>query len=143
MRLLTATTLFATLVSGCYVYESDVDPHYESTILNYAPDVIDGEAGCYYDSYYGDDIWYFDALVDDLDGLGDITQVWADVYDEYDGQLVESFELYPTNDAMVLFSDWMGSSTYLSCYYDNYTVDIVAYDYFEDMDYITVVLFTY
>jgi hypothetical protein len=145
MRLLATTALIATLTSGCYVYASDSghqDPYSDSG-YNFAPDVLDAEAGCYYDETYQDDIWYFDALVDDLDGLSDVTQVWADVYDEYDGSLVESFELYPTADSMVWFSDWIGSSTYLSCYYNMYTVDIVAYDTFEDMDYITVVPYTY
>ena len=145
MRLLATTALIATLTSGCYVYTSDVEPgtSYDNTIYNYAPEVLDAEAGCYYDQTYRDDIWYFDAMVDDMDGLSDITQVWADVYDEYDGSLVESFELYPTADSLVWFSDWIGSSTYLSCYYTNYTVDIVAYDTFEDMDYITVIPYTY
>ena len=148
MRLFTASALIATLTSGCYVYTSDVDPYdsYDSgydTVLNYAPDVLDGEAGCYYDGAYNDDIWYFDAVVDDFDGVSDVMQVWADVYDEYDGQLIESFELYRTDNGMAWFSDWMGSSTYLNCYYSNYTVDIVAYDYWEDMDYITIIPFTY
>lgn len=153
MRLITASVLIATFSSGCYFYASDTstrydddyydDTYYDDNYYNFSPEVLDAEAGCYYDDYYADDIWYFDALVDDLDGAGDITQVWADVYDEYDGQLVESFELYRSNESMVWFSDWIGSSTYLDCFYSGYSVDIVAYDTFEDMDYITVIPYTY
>ena len=148
MRLLSFGTLLATLSSGCYVYTSDLgdDGYYDDysdAAYNFAPEVIDGEAGCYYDPAYNDDVWFFDAYVDDLDGLQDITQVWADVYDEFDGSLVESFELYPTNESLLWFSDWLGSTTYLSCGYSQYTVDLVAYDTFEDMDYITVVPYVY
>jgi len=148
MRLLTAALLTIVTSSGCYVYtSSDVNDEfsyeYEEVVSNYAPEVLDAEAGCYYDGSYRDDIWYFDAVVDDFDGLGDITQVWADVYDEFDGALIESFELYPTGDSSVWFSDWLGSSTYLDCFYRGYTVDVVAYDTFEDMDYMTIVPYTY
>ena len=150
MRPIILSTLIATLSSGCYFYASssdtvrdDDDIYYDDTVYNFAPEVIDGEAGCYYDSAYADDIWYFDAQVDDFDGISDITQVWADVYDEYNGQLVESFELYPTNVGDLWFSDWLGSSTYLDCYYSNYTVDLVVYDSYDDMGYITVIPYTY
>lgn len=136
------------LTTGCVVYSSDNgtpggDVYYDDTV-NYTPTVLDAEAGCYFDSYYYDDIWYFEAAVDDLNGVYDVTTVWADVYDEYaGGQYVESFELFPTADPHIWFSDWLGSSTYLDCYYDGYTVDFVVYDQFEDSDFETVWAYTY
>lgn len=138
---LPALALATAFTSGCIVVD-DRGPATRGpdvVITNYAPEVWDGEAGCYYDAYERDDIWYFEAVVDDRDGLGDITAVWADVYDEWDGTLVESFELYPTNDPEVWFSDWLGRTTYLDCGYPDYTVDLVAYDTFEDNDVLTLV----
>ena len=134
--------------TGCVIsVEDDTrrDRHPEvAVVYNVAPTVWDGEAGCYWDSYYGDDIWYFEADVDDADGPGDIVSVWADVYDEgHGGAYVESFELYPTNDPYIWFSDWMGSSTWLDCWYGGYTVDLIAYDSFDDYDYLTVWADTY
>ena len=61
-----------------------------------------------------------------------------DVYDEFDGTLVESFELYETNEPGIYFSDWLGRSTWLDCGYPDYTVDIVVYDTFEDFDVLTL-----
>ncbi|MFK7931700.1 MAG: hypothetical protein AB8H79_26210, partial [Myxococcota bacterium] len=115
---LPALAAITALTSGCIVVD-DTGPNTRPApvVVNYAPEVWDGEAGCYYDGYERDDIWYFEAVVDDLDGLGDVTSVWADVYDEFDGTLVESFELYPTDDPEVWFSDWLGRTTYLDCGY--------------------------
>lgn len=148
------TLLIAALIAAapaCIVYTpgnggngGNGGPRYEEpVVVNYAPEILSAEAGCYWDGYYHDDIWYFEADVDDLDGLRDITQVWADVYDEWDGSLVESFELYPTDDPYLWFSDWLGSSTWLDCWYGNYTVDFVAYDAYEDYDVVTVRPYTY
>ena len=147
MRHLAMFSLIASLSSGCYIYASTSDTYddvyVDDTVYNFAPEILEAEAGCYFDRGYGDDIWYFDAYVDDLDGLHDVTQVWADVYDEFDGQLVESFELYSDSAGMLWFSDWLGGTTYLDCFYDNYTVDIVAYDSWDAMDYVTIVPYTY
>ena len=142
LSVLAIATSFA---GGCIVVDSDVDDRCCDTpvIVNYAPEVLDGEAGCYYDSYERDDIWYFEGYVDDPDGIGDVIAVWADVYDEYDGSYVESFELFPTNDPYVWYSDWLGSTTWLDCFYPDDTVDIVVYDSFEDTDVLTLVPYTY
>ena len=131
------TLVLATLATGCIVYTDDVDDHTPRTstpepIQEYAPVVVDAEAGCYWDRSYRDDIWYFQADVDDGNGIGDVVSVWADVYDEFaNGVFVESFELYPTDDPYVFFSDWLGSSTHLDCLYEGYTVDFVVYDQLE------------
>lgn len=142
---LSVLALATSFAGGCIVVDSDVDDRCCDTpvVVNYAPEVYDGEAGCYYDRYERDDIWYFEAFVDDVDGIGDVISVWADVYDEYDGSYVESFELFPTNDPYVWYSDWLGSTTYLDCFYTNYTVDLVAYDSYEDTGVLTLVPYTY
>lgn len=142
---LPALALAATATSGCIVVEDDgprgcYDCGNDAPIVtNYAPVIYGADAGCYYDGYERDDIWYFEADVDDADGLGDIHSVWADVYDEFDGTLVESFELFPTNTPGIYFSDWLGSTTWLSCGYPDYTVDVVVYDSFDDFDAVTLV----
>ena len=70
--------------------------------------------------------------------------VYADVFDECrGGTLIESFELFPTNDSFVWFSDWLGSSTYLDPFSPCYTVDLVAYDSYDAVDVMTVTAETY
>ena len=133
----------ATLTTGCIVYESDYrdvpDRRAPPAAINYAPEILDADAGCYFDRAYRDDIWMFDAIVDDPNGPLDVVAVWADVYDEWDGTLVESFELFPTDDPYYWFSDWLGSTTWLACGYDLYSVDIVAYDTLDAVDAITII----
>ena len=138
--LLLATTSGCILVSddGGGGYDPGPQPDPDPVVYNYAPELIDGEAGCYWDGYYRDNIWYFEADVDDPDGIYDVTSVYADVYDDYNGQLVESFELYPTDDAYYWYSDWLEQSTYLDCYYTGFSVDLVVYDSYDDSDWITV-----
>lgn len=117
------------LLSGCIVVDSE---SHSNEVVNYSPAVIYGEAGVYWDERNRDDIWFFEAEVDDHNGPGDIVKVWADVYDFDGGDLyIESFELYPTNDPWIWFSDWLGTSTWLDPYYHGYVVDIVAYDSYE------------
>ena len=140
-------------LSGCVVYADDYDHDHDVVVvqdtppppvLNYSPVVLSADAGVYWDDYYYDDIWYFEAEVDDADSPYDVVSVWADVYDEYrGGVLLESFELYPTDDPFIWYSDWLGSTTYLDPFYSGYTVDIVAYDTFDDFDYLTLWAATY
>lgn len=137
--------LAALATSGCVVYSDDgpsdvivVEPG-----GNVAPYILSADAGCYYDGAYRDDIWYFEADVDDGNGPLDVAAVYADVYDSYTGAWVETFELYPTNDPYIWFSDWLGGTTYLDCFYRGYEVDIVAYDSFDAFDAITIIPYTY
>lgn len=126
------------------------EPSYEEPVyeepppINWAPEVIGAEAGVYWDNYYADDIWYFEAEVDDFDGPYDVVEVWADVYDEWGGGVyLESFELFPTDDPWLWFSDWLGQSVWLDPFYAGYTVDFVAYDAYDAMSAVTVVPWTY
>jgi hypothetical protein len=145
---LPALALTTTLATGCIVIDDNDDwndPCCDGppVVVNHAPEVWDGEAGCYYDGYNRDDIVYFEAVVDDPDGLGDVVEVWADVYDTYDGTLVESFELYATTERGVYFSDWLGHTTWIDCAYPGYEVDLVAYDSYDDYGVLTVIPWTY
>jgi len=114
-----------------------------SSFSNYSPWVEWAEAGCYWDSFYYDDIWYFEADVSDPDGPLDVVAVYADVYDVYYGTFVDSFELFPTSNPYVWQSEWLGHTTYLDCFYSGYEVDIVAYDYYDAYDVLTVWPYTY
>ncbi|MEL6349674.1 MAG: hypothetical protein AAFV53_41605 [Myxococcota bacterium] len=135
----------ALTLSGCVVYSDGGvgGGGGGATPFNFSPFVSYADAGCYYDGAYQDNIWYFEADVDDGDGPLDITQVYADVYDGYTGQYIETFELYPTNDPYIWFSDWLEYSTYLDCYYRGYEVDIVAYDAYDAFDVVTVLPATF
>ena len=124
-----ALALFS-LASGCMVYGGGpVDTG--STVVetvNSNPVITAAEAGCYWDASYNDYIWYFQASADDPDGVYDVVDMWADVYDNTSGAWVDSFELYATSDAYTWYSDWLGSTTYLDCNYMNYFVEFTAYD---------------
>lgn len=146
-------TAVALLGQGCTVYSYDTatTPYYTTTTTstwvvetNSPPAVISADAGVYWDAAYFDDIWYFDAVVDDYNGAFDVLGVWADVYDECaGGVLVQSFELYPTSDPFVWSAEYFGSDTWLDPYYSCYTVDLVAYDVYEDYGWMTIWAATY
>jgi hypothetical protein len=129
------------LASGCVVYADDQNHGGPVVVGNSAPYVTGADAYVYYDPYYFDDIWTFEAWVDDPDGVYDVIAVWADVYDG--PVLVESFELYPTNDPYYWWSDWLGSTTRLDPFWGGYSVDIVAYDSYEAFGYETIRADTY
>jgi hypothetical protein len=136
--------VFSAALSACTVYTSDDGSRPPAAPVEYAPTIEDAQAGCYWDDYYYDDVWYFEASALDANGPYDVVDVWADVYDELHGPTyLESFQLYPTNDPAVWFSDWLGASTYLDCWYDGYTVDFVAYDSLGTPAVLTVWAYTY
>lgn len=144
-----ALAMLTLMASGC-MYYGDVGPGPAPgpgpgpvTVVNYAPVVLDGAAYVYWDDYYYDDIWSFEAVVDDPDGLGDVISVFADVYDDFSGQRIETLELLPSyDDPTFWYSDWYGSSLYLDPY-GYYTVDIIVYDSFDDFGVLTVPAQTY
>jgi hypothetical protein len=110
---------------------------------NRAPVVFDAVSYCYYDAFNADDILAFEAWVDDPDGVFDVVSVFADVYDDRTGELVQSFELYPTDDPFGWFSDWLVSTTFVDCFYPFYSVDVVAYDQSDASGAITIFPATY
>ena len=132
ISILTAVTTLMT--TGCIVVDSGP--------VNYQPEIFSAAAGCYWDNYYHDDVWYFDVEANDGDGPYDVVAVYADVYDLYRGTWVEAFPLDPTNDPYYWTSAWLGSTTYLYCEYDGYEVDLVAYDSYDAYDIVTVRPFT-
>ncbi len=119
-------------------YDDNDDDYDDYDDYNAAPYVIDAYGGVSWDSYANDDVWTFEAVVGDPDGVYDVVEVWADVYDEYTGDLVDSFQLEDTGDPAFWSSEWLGYSTILDPFYDQYTVDIVAYDALGDYGYDTV-----
>ncbi len=144
MYRLLAATMALSLTTGCVVYSEDHHHQDEVVVVetvNYAPVISYAEAGCYWDSYNGDFVWYFDSEVWDYEDW--VVGVYADVYDAR-GTWVDSFELYQeTPDRDVWFSDWLQYSTYLDCYYGGYVVDIVAYDSYDSAEVVSVYPYTY
>jgi len=132
---------------GDYGYETVWVEVYEDeeeyVPVNSTPEVYDGYAGVYWDSWADDDVWVFEAEVDDPDGVYDVVEVWADVYDEYSGTLADYFPLENTSDPYFWSTEWFNSDTYLDPFYDGYTVDLVAYDEFGDYDVLTIWADTY
>lgn len=119
--------------------------HTPNTVVDYgsSPFIEWADSGCYWDSAYGDYIWWFEADVTDADGLYDVAEVVVDVYDDYWGEWVETFELLqesPNPDNW--FSDWMEYSTWLDCGYSGYTVAFTAYDFDDNMDVVDVIPYT-
>ncbi|MCB9681600.1 MAG: hypothetical protein H6733_09035 [Alphaproteobacteria bacterium] len=140
LAILTAALAVGT---GCIFVDAD-GPHHHTpgpvvvVPVNEAPIVLDGFASCYYDDYNRDDVVWFEADVDDPNGALDVVQAWADVYDGATGELVETFELYPTDDPYVWFSDWLVSTTYFDCWYPYYEVDLQIYDASGASDILTI-----
>jgi hypothetical protein len=132
MRALTACAAFLSL-PGCYmVYDDSAPPPVDT-----APYITYADAGCFWDDYYRDDVWYFDADVDDVEGAKDIVAVYVDVYDTWDGAWVDGFDLY-YEGGITWYSAWVGHSTYLSCGYPDYVVDFTAVDSWGDADVVSV-----
>lgn len=127
MRTFPTLLAFAPLfTSGCLVYADDGPPVHD-TPVNVAPLVQSADASCYWDDYYQDDVWWFQADIVDGNGLDDVTGVYADVYDGETGEWVDAFELY-YDSGNTWYSAWQGSSTYLDCAYYDYLVDFSAED---------------
>ena len=110
---------------------------------NDAPFINYANSGCYYDSSYMEDIWYFEADVEDPDSVLDVDAVFVDIYDVWTNELDDTFALDPTEDLSFWFVEWFEYSTNLDCYYDGYEVDVVAYDTLDEYDIITIVPETY
>lgn len=124
MMRLSALTI-CLLSTGCYV--SVHDDYGSAPAKDTAPKVTWADASCYWDEGYHDFVWWFQADVADGNGAGDVEAVYADVYDHYNGEWVDAFELY-FDGGNTFFSSWQGRSTYLDCEYYNYVVDFTAVD---------------
>ena len=130
-----APVLLLAAVSSCHV---TVDGEWADWTWNWDPIVYDGDAGCVREGARGY-VWYFEAEVDDWDGTGDIWLVEANVYDERrGGRWVESFELAPTDDPWIWYVEWPERQTVLDCHYAGYSVDLVAWDYYDGTDGLTI-----
>ncbi len=135
-----AAVIAATLtLPGCFVYTDDPGP---KPTPNAAPYFTFTEAWCEPDEYYHDFVWSFDADVEDPDGSNDVSDVYVDVYDAWNGEWVDGFPL-DRIDGITWYSAWVGSSTYLDCTYPDYEVDFTAVDIFGASDTITVVPYTW
>jgi hypothetical protein len=116
-------------LSACIVYDTDTRP----APINDAPIITWAEAGCFWDSYAYDWVWYFDADVTDPDGKGDVWEVYADVLDDRTGQLVDSFLLADFGGGY-WSTEWLQHQTWLDCASGWYVVEFVAYDYMDYWD---------
>lgn len=114
---------------ACIVYSNDRAP----APANFAPVIGWAEAGCFWDERSYDWVWYFDAEVADPDGFADLTDVYADVLDDWDGRLVDSFQLedYGGGEFSTAWFQW---DTYLDCRSGPYRIEFVAYDIFDAWD---------
>lgn len=123
-------------LSGCFVY---TDP---GPAPNQAPYFDYADAWCEPDNASHDFIWAFEADALDPNGANDVSEVYVDVYDTWDGAWVDGFPLDPVG-GVTWYSAWMGSSTYLDCTYAGYEVDFTAVDIFGASDTVTVVPYTW
>lgn len=123
-------------LGGCFV---PVDSDWPTWTWNWDPVVYDGDAGCVWDARRAEHVWYFEAEVDDWDGFGDVVLVEARVYDDWrGGDLVDVFELAPTDEPWVWYGEWSERRTALDCWYGGYGVDFVVWDSFDASDVLTV-----
>jgi len=124
----------AALSTGCIVVDAD---RHDPPPANLPPYISWADAGCYWDPYGGDYVWSFEAEVDDPDGALDVSIVYADVYDDWTGEWIDGFELYPV-EGITWYSDWWQVSTWLDCSYPYNVVEFVAYDVFDAWDAVDV-----
>jgi hypothetical protein len=111
---------------------------------NWAPYVVTADAGCFWDPATREDVWYFEAEVDDYDGWRDIVAVEAHVYDDWHGDdWVDGFSLEETAYAWTWYAEYPERHTNLDCYYDRYTVVFYVWDYFDEMGALEVYPHTY
>lgn len=121
---LAATPLLAGLVAalsqaGCVVY---------SDRPNLTPTIGYADAGCVWDSRQGTYILYFDVDASDPDGVKDVIDVSADVYDDgVGGTYLATYGLFPEIEP-VWYSAWIFETTGLDPGYGLYSADIVATD---------------
>ncbi len=143
VRFLLTSLAFLPLV-GCVVSIQEtptksVDP----PPAEVAPYIEWADAGCYWSSYDGDFVWWFEADVLDGNGIFDVDAVYADVLD-WNGNWIDSFELFRDgSDPILWYSDWLELSTWLDCRYNDYLVEFVAYDALGAMDTVDVIPLTY
>lgn len=151
IRILTLATGLA-ISTGCILVDPDLDDGRvvvdpgpgPVVVVNSPPLVLDAVGACAYERRSATDIVYFDAVVDDPDGALDVVSVFADVYDDVTGELVQTFTLYPAvDDPLYWTGDAVAASTWIDCWYPYYSVDIVAYDAYDDVDVVTIPLQTY
>lgn len=102
------------------------------------PTITYADAGCYPDSAYHDFVWYFEADVNDRFGQDDVGAVYADVYDTWNGEWVDGFDLYP-DSGVTWYSAWVGGSTWLDCTYGGYEVDLTGVSVDGSFDVVTLV----
>lgn len=126
-RTLALTALFT--LPACIVVDADSRPGPS----NWAPEITWAEAGCFWDDRAYDFVWYFDADVTDPDGQMDVWEVYADVFDDRTGELVDSFLLDDFGGGF-WSTEWLQYQTWLDCSYGRYVVDFVAYDTFDAID---------
>jgi len=143
LALLISAVLGSFAAVGCYW---TVDGYWDWPVWidNWSPEVVDADAGCVWDGYLGEDVWYFEAEVDDYDGLGDIVSVEAHVYDDWHGgRWVDGFELDPTADRWVWYTEYPEHVTALDCHYRGYTVEFYVWDWWGDVGTLAVWPSTY
>ena len=145
-RLISTLPIFmATMACEVTVHEHDHDEYVVPVqpIVEEAPFIEWADAGCFWSSFEGDFLWWFQADVFDANGFEDVSAVYADVLD-WNGQWVDSFELYQDyNQQLTWYSDWRELSTWLDCRYPDYLIEFVAYDWLGGVDAIDVVPATY
>lgn len=143
MTRIVTTALLLAISTGCIIVDRRPDPTPVVPVVNSAPYVFDAVGACYYDAYNRDDIVYFDVTVDDPDGIYDVVSVYVDVVDELRGEIVQTFELYPTDDPYRWFSDWLVSTTWVDCFDPYLSVDVYVYDQFDAYGVSTIPLGSY
>jgi len=84
------------------------------------------------------DLLLFDAVVYDLDGVGDVAIVYVEIFDDYTGQFVDTFDLYPST-SFLWQADVAVRDTYLvPDFYADYSVDFIVEDFQGEGEVVTI-----
>lgn len=130
----------STLSTACIVIAEDPGNGY----YNSRPLIVDRElyVGCFWDSYYQQYRWDFQAFVDDYDGYLDVDTVYVDVIDTYvdPNYPVETWDLAYDGSGYWSNTIYEQYSNALVCeYLYDYEFDFFAYDHAGDNDSVTYV----
>jgi len=135
-RLWTGMTAILLASTGCIIVDNGGGGG--GGYYNEAPYITDAYVECFWDPGYADYGWDFVSVVDDLDGAGDVRDVWVEVWDS--SGYLEQWDLVYDG-----YEQWSNTiyeyySAYLNCdYYPYYQFDFFAIDSYGDQDSVTFI----
>lgn len=124
------------IATGCIVYDDGGPPVIIDSNAPAGFDVVAAEIDL--GTSVANDWLYLDAEVYDPDGIGDISVVFVEIYDDYTGLMVDTFDLVPTT-SFLWQADIPIRDTYLvPDFYPDYSIDFWVQDWQGEGEVVTI-----